>query len=364
MKKILLSSVLIICISLGAYLTYQKRFERQAAIEKATQSLKKKHAGMSNMSTPVEVLIAKKRTIYKTVTVPGTIKFSSQVPVQNQSAGVIKTINFNDGDLVQKNKLLISLDTQIAKENLQKAKATYDTTKTSYERKKAAGFAISKEELNAAKLSLEESKADYHNAQKTLLNMNVIAPMTGTIQSSTEHYGEGTYINANTLLANISSNTAYIVQYYLTASYYDRIALQSPLFINLPNNKKIKANVTFIDTSINNADNTFLVKANIQSNMKGLVDGLGVTVTQSLLGNSQYITLPEIALHADSQGNFVYTLNKNNVLQKTYVKVGELLADGHVAIVSGINDNTTVVIHGQQLKAGKSVKINNTQTNQ
>ena len=137
----------------------------------------------------MDTIIAKRKPIHSSITVPGIIKFSSLLQLQNKEASTVKKIYFSAGETIKKGKLLIQMDIKTAQQNLNKAQAAYNTAKTSYERRVQAGFAISKEDLNTAKLQMEQNEADYKNAQQQLADTIITAPIDGIIeQTDSAHF--------------------------------------------------------------------------------------------------------------------------------------------------------------------------------
>ena len=72
-------------------------------------------------------------------------------------------------------------------------------------------------------------------------------------------------------------------------------------------------------------------------------------------GTMQAPMLPESALQADNQGNYVYVVGRNNKVEHRAIKIG-MVTDQGIAVAQGLTGGERVVLRaGAFLSAGETV---------
>jgi len=205
----------------------------------------------SNGTKQVAVEKAQKRSIIETVTASGKIHPETEVKISSEVSGEIIILNVREGDSVQKGQLLIEINPVIyeslvsqaqaglsqVRANKMAADATYQSSKVLYDQAKITfnrqkqlhdekiisdadydaatnalknaetTLATTKEQLNAAMFSVNNSEAQLRQANDNLVKTRIYAPMTGIVSLCNVKLGErvvGTAQMAGTELIRIA----------------------------------------------------------------------------------------------------------------------------------------------------------------
>jgi HlyD family secretion protein len=168
------------------------------------------------MAVPVE-----RRDIVVSARANGTIQPDTTVEVKSQASGEVLDLKVETGQVVRQGDLMVRIDPRIPRNNLEQAKANLEVAQARLKNSQAnldrstdlyKTQSITKSEFETAELDYANSKAgvvsaqvSVQNAQITLDQTNVKAPVTGTIieldvergqviSSPTSNVGEGTVL--------------------------------------------------------------------------------------------------------------------------------------------------------------------------
>ncbi|CAM2064998.1 Efflux RND transporter periplasmic adaptor subunit [Sulfidibacter corallicola] len=121
-----------------------------------------------------------------------TLQADRQVDIFPKAAGQIKTLKVEEGQKVSKGDLLIALDgddarlqLEQARVNLKRAQAEYKRIKTSYDKS-----LVSTEEFDAKKFEMERMKAEFDIANYKVEMTQVVAPFNGTVVNRFAELGQ------------------------------------------------------------------------------------------------------------------------------------------------------------------------------
>jgi len=155
---------------------------------------------------PVQTEKASLRTLTQTVTASGKIQPEVQVKISPEVSGEITALPVREGQEVKKGELLLKIkpDTYIARRDqmeaaINSAKANRERSQSEYKRAEdlyAKGL-ISEADLEAARTLYHVNKAQYEQAQATLIQAiedlnktTVYSPMKGTVSQLNSELGE------------------------------------------------------------------------------------------------------------------------------------------------------------------------------
>lgn len=127
-----------------------------------------KKAGWWGGEEAIEVAIegVSKRTIIETVSASGQIQSETEVAISPDIPGEIIKLTVIEGDKVERGDLLVKIDPQIQRTNVERLEASLNTVK--------ANLANSRSRLSQSKAQFENSEASF-NRSKSLFEKNVIS---------------------------------------------------------------------------------------------------------------------------------------------------------------------------------------------
>lgn len=276
------------------------------------------------------------------------------------------------GDFVQEGQLLALIDTTIYSENARQAKAaflqanaTLANAKLTYQRDKSLleQNLIATQDLDNAqtayKVALaqeEAAAANLKNSQIQLSYCRVDAPFAGYI--TRRFFDPGTYVTTST---NASSSTLfYLANISKVKVMVDVLEEDIPLLPKVEDvqtkvdaypDKVFHGKITRISQQLDLSTRTMPVEVDV-SNPHGLLKpGMFASVDLIFDMEQNTIILPTQVVMNDDSGNYVFTLEKGDVVHKNYVKIG-VTHDNREQIVSGLNADNSVVFVGYNLVHG------------
>jgi membrane fusion protein, multidrug efflux system len=326
-------------------------------------------AGRGNPIPAVETGKIQRGEIVNSETLTGDILPIQQADIYSKVSGNIENIFVDIGDRVQRGQLLALIDTTIYSSNARQveanyyqAKVNYENNKLTYERnqKLSEENLIAKQDLdnsktamNASAAQMDAAQASYSNALTQLGYCKVSAPFSGYITK--RNFDAGAYIAGSGNTQNSSLFTLMNVEQLksiVNVPENDVPMLDSIVDIQvaadaLPG-KIFKAKLKKISESVDLSTRTMAVEIDIENASKMLKPGMFASITLVWNKKENAMILPNEVVLNDDQGDYVYTVNQDNIVNKEYVKVG-IRQNNKYEILSGINENQRIVFVGQTL---------------
>lgn len=334
-------------------------------------SSKQQEAAKMEPTAPFVVLSEVKKT---DVSVPkeyvGKVEAIQQANIKAQVPGEIMQVHFKEGSIVKAGQLLFTIDKsqykatmELRKAEIERAKADLVKTEKYLARVKTADKrSISAADIDTAesnylqaKAAVSQATAAYKLAQIDYGHTSIKAPVTGRIGKAA--FTKGNYVSAQSgHLAEIAQTDPVRIVYSMPdRDYLDNIESfknNAPVFktyVVLTNGKKLPVPGTrdFEDNKVD--DKTGTVEVNVKfSNTKGyLIPGSLVRVLTEPVKHDIKIVIPQESILADSQGDYVYTVDENNIAHQTRVVLGDEV-DMMRKVESGLKEGDRVIRIGTQ----------------
>jgi RND family efflux transporter MFP subunit len=308
----------------------------------------------------------------------GDILAIQQANIYSRVSGNIEKMYVDIGDYARKGQVLANIDETIYEQNVRQtqglykqAMATLENNKITYERNQQLyerGL-LSKSDLDnsetavkVAQAQSDASLANYKNAQTQLAYCKITAPFSGYITKKL--IDPGTYVTANSPTSN---STIFVL-----ADIDNLKVLVNVLEKDLPLLSQIKkaqlttdsypdevftARVRAISESFDLNTRTMPIEIDIENRNQLLKPGMFAKIDLILEEKDSTLAIPSQCLMQDSEGKYVFGVNKDSVVYKRYVKIG-FEQDNKDEIVSGLTDQEKIISVGQQLvKDGMKVRL-------
>ncbi|QCK16062.1 efflux RND transporter periplasmic adaptor subunit [Mangrovivirga cuniculi] len=309
----------------------------------------------------IEVKDLEKETFTNFVEINGSVSTDKNVILSAQAGGQIERVNVSEGDRVRKGQTLVVLDTDVLRNNISEAEASYSLAKTMYEKRKKLyeqGVGSEIDYLNAEtqKETLEQRIA---SLKSQLSNSYITAPFSGKVDGVMAKEGEVAspgmpmvrIVNLNDLKIEADVSERYIGSF----KKGDSVEVFFPAF-----DESYKTVVSAVGDVINQANRTFSLQVKLPKDNDLLKPNLMATIRLADYQNEDAVVIPDKVILQDSRGFYVYKAKKDGdefVAEKVYIEVGQTF-DGNAEIESGLSAGDNVIVTGyREVSEGSIVKI-------
>ncbi|ASO07500.1 efflux RND transporter periplasmic adaptor subunit [Arenibacter algicola] len=319
----------------------------------------------------------------------GRFEASNRVEVRARVSGFLESVNFVDGQMVNKGDVLFTIDDRPfkialdqANGDLSQAQASLKTAQDNFERVESLreSGAVSIEEydrrkqaLEYAKASIQLSQARVDNAKLNLEFTRVTAPMAGLV--SRDRVNEGNLIDGgssnSTLLTTIVATSP--IDFYFTGSESDylryvRLARNGerrsarsegiPVFIKLQDEQDFvhEAKMDFVDNEIDISTGTIESRAVLENKDHLLEPGMFGKARIAGSAEHEAIMIPDEIIGTNQSIRFVYVLGEGNLVTTKNVTLGPLHSNGLRIIRDGISQEDKLITNNiQKIRQGIAV---------
>lgn len=309
----------------------------------------------------------------------GRVEAIQTVQVKPQISGEIAKVCFKEGSIVKAGQLLFQIDpaqyeatVALRKAELQQAKANLDVAEKYYKRVMAANDrAVSATDRDTAegnvlqgRAAVEQAKASLKLAQIDLGYCRITSPITGKIGKA--EYTKGNYVTPSvTELATIVQVNPVRVLYSLPdRDYLDQLeafkaggaVYKTKLMLSNGTTLDINGERDFENNTVDESTGTVMVRLRYDNGDGSLIPGEMVRVyTRSVKSNIVNV-IPQTAVMADNDGDYVYVVGNDNIVHAIRVTLGREYGAKREA--EGVEEGQRVVIAGlQSIREGVKVKI-------
>jgi membrane fusion protein, multidrug efflux system len=338
MKKIIYIIIAVAIIGAGAYKLVNNKAEMAA--EAAVAEIK---------SEAISVQLTEPQTgkLDRSFTAQGNFKPIQTLALMSETSGQVKSVLKRKGDRVRAGELLLVVEANTMNADLATAQANYEKSQRDLGRFEnlAAGEAITKRQLEDARLAVRTTHAQLVAAKQRVNKTRITSPINGEIN---EIYVEvGSYLGMATKLYDIVN--------------VDRLKLNvkvdegQVLLIRKGNKVNVKAdagaseNIQGTVTAIAaQADNTlkYDVEIEVKNPAKNtLRAGMYGTAAFDIKDTRDALLLPREAIVGSIQDPAVYVV-VNNIAQLKKVKIGTVTQE-QIEILEGLTAGEKVVRSGQ-----------------
>jgi membrane fusion protein (multidrug efflux system) len=350
------------------------------------------HAQMPSGPPAVGVVHAEKQAITETSEFVGRIQATDRVALVARVTAFLEQRLFTEGTEVNKGDLLYLLeqppfqaDLAAKQATVQQMQAQLTNATTAYGRassllKTPAGQQSSVDDARATMLSdaaqMQNAQAQVQQSQINLNYTEIHAPISGKIGRTSVTVGNVVTPGSGVLATIVSQDPMYVVfpvalraALDLRDHYANRGGFNAAVIrLRLPNGKLYgqTGKLTFIDNTVSATTDTIILRGTIPnppmgegrivgSAVRELTDGEFITVLVEGVEPVEVLAIPRAAVLSDQQGDYVYTVDAQNKVAQTRIKLGQS-TPMTAAVVSGLTDGETVVMDGiQRVRPGIQV---------
>lgn len=309
----------------------------------------------------------------------GHVEAIKSVDLKPQVSGYVEKVLFQEGSLVNEGDILFIIEQKrylatvdLREAELASAKASLVRAERDYKRQKSlskqnyasiATLDTSESAYLQAKAAVSQAQANLELAKIDLGYTEIKAPITGYIGKAA--VTEGNYVNSSTgSLARIVQTNPIRVSFSVTDK--DMLSAQAGNLKNEPlqteivlSNGQVLINhlkSRFSNNEFDPATATITLYAEYDNSSQLLFPGNYVDIRIGNKKPQHAILVPQAALAQDENGNYVVTVNEDNIAEQKRVVLGNILGDSQV-VLEGLSAEDKVIIQGlQKVQNGQKVK--------
>ncbi len=307
---------------------------------------------------PVKAAPVKVGTISKEVSAVGTLIANESVMVRPEVAGRIAKINFNEGEVVARGALLVTLDSAEVRAQLAGSSADERLNRQRAERAEELykkNF-ISQQALDDAREAYKKSSARRQEDEVRVAKTEIHAPFNGIV--GLRLVSAGAYLKAGEDIARLDNIDVVKLDFRVPETYLGQIGRSQPIALRVDAYpaQKFTGQVYAIEPGLDEKTRTAMLRARVPNPGGRLKPGMFARVMLSLGTRGGAILIPEQAAVPRGDKNFVFRVVAGKA-QMVAVELG-VRTPGEVEVVRGLAKGDVVVTDGQmKLQDGTPVVI-------
>lgn len=313
------------------------------------------------MPTQVVAVAAKTEAVADKLSLIGTVAADEMVELKSETAGLVESIHFTEGQHMEKDQLLIELDQSKLQSAVVEAEANQALSQSNFKRNRELldGNLISKQEFDQSKTRFEADTALVDLRKRQLKDTRITAPFSGTVGS--REVSPGQVISQNTTLTWLVSLDPVKLEFNVPERFLSVCKTGQTIDVKVaayPQNK-FEGIVFFVAPFVEPQLRTTLVKATLANPEELLKPGMFATLDLTLTIRDKAIVIPEPAIFRtlDDKRAMIYVVDAENQAQLRTVLVGERKSK-KVEILEGLAEGEMVVVEGtQKIGPGSPVKF-------
>lgn len=299
-----------------------------------------------NSALQVEAMVVTPEPFDNTLVITGSILANESLELKSETSGKITSINFKEGNHVNKGELLVQINDEEIKAQIEKQRYMQKLNKDNEFRQRQLfkKDAISQEEYDNALNRLNTTISDIKVLEAQLQKTRVYAPFEGII--GLRYVSTGAYVTPSTVIATLYNNSPAKIEFAVPSRYSALITTGKKIRFSIENDtsRVFSGEVYAIEPRINEETRTLALRA-LSDNKKGLlIPGQFVKVDLILNSKQDAILIPTQAIIPGQGGQKVFVARSGKA-KEVSVQTG-VRTNVSIEVTSGLAPGDTVITTG------------------
>lgn len=314
--------------------------------------------GPAAQAMPVELDEVRQAVVRESAVTTGEFSARDQVVLTADAQGLVRAIEFQEGNRVEQGQLLLRLDDRQEEARLAAAAARRDRIARDLERARqlAENEFAAEARVDELEAQLAEAEAEIEVATTTLEDRTIEAPFAGWI--GLRQVSPGSLVTPGTPIAELWSIDPIDLAFSVPANLLSRLRQGQGVIARggaLPGGEA-EGEVRVIENAVDPATRTVRLQAAFENPDGALRPGAFVNVELVLERREEALLVPEQALIREGNEAYLFTVGEDDRALRRTVATGEHQG-GMVEITDGLEPGARIVIAGQQrLRDGQPVR--------
>jgi len=310
----------------------------------------------SSRALSVDYVVVRSSEIANELNATGTLIPSESAMLSAQAAGLIREINFTEGQKVNMGEVLVRLDDRqwIAQRNKLETQLANAEKDRNRKEQLSEIEGVSDAELDDAVLQVESIKADLTELEVMIDYATIRAPFSGII--GLRSVSPGSYLSAGDPVARLVQNDPLKLEFNVPERYADQIKPGQPVsFTTARRDSIFQGEVYATEPAISETSRALRIRAKVPNKAGELMAGAFAEISLTLDSLPNAVLVPTEAVVPKLNEQYVYRIN-GGAIEEVPVKLGIRLPK-LIQISEGLSQGDTVMVKGLlQAEAGKAVK--------
>ena len=306
-------------------------------------------AGFSMPPMPVEVADVHPRVVRDQFRALGSIESNDNVQIVSELSARVMDLPFREGQPVESGALLARLDDREIGAEADRAQAQRDQAQSNYERSQKLGAqgAVSPQELEDMKTALRVAEATAALARARLEKTRIRAPFAGLV--GVRRVSRGAYLREGDVITDLTRVDEMKVTFTAPERFAQELKPGIEVELHTPAypGETFRGKLSVVDPVVDSGTRTLRLVARIPNLGFRLRPGMSADVSVTLAERNQALVVPDEAVFAQGNQNFVYVVKADSTVMLTPVELGTR-DSMQVEIVRGLAAGVRVIRTGHQ----------------
>jgi membrane fusion protein (multidrug efflux system) len=350
--------VIMLVAAMAGGLAFQKYLQIQQQIAQGSQA-----------PPPISVTVATAEDAMweSRVAAIGSLVAFQGVNVTTEVSGVITSINFDSGNRIAQNKLLVELDNRTEMANLEAARARLASDSSQYKRLlklKDQSF-VTQNDIDTQAALVDISEADVRIAQVALDKKRIYSPFSGKLGIRQVDLGQ--YVAPGDNIVTLLSLERLYLDFTLPEANFNDLVDQQSLEFKVRSypDQLFKARVEAWNPQLDVNTRNVTIRAVVDNQRGLLAPGMFADISLNSQRQLPVVTVPETSIFYNIYGEAIYVLELQPATEGVAEADNRLAArqvnvlyrrDGIAGVKSGLVAGDVVVTSGQ-LKLYPSLRV-------
>ncbi len=307
---------------------------------------------------PVIVASARVAEFTDRIDALGTTRANETVRLSTSVTGIVREINFNDGEEVAAGDVLVVLEKSEEEAQLKAAQAILVERRLAYERirrleREQVATTAQLEERRAA---MQEAEAEIEAIKARIADRTVRAPFSGLV--GLRDISVGALVAPGDMITTLDDLSVIKLDFAVPATYLGTLRAGLPVVAKAAAfpAKTFSGELASVATQVDPVSRSVVARALVPNPERSLRPGLLMTV-ELLKNQRQALVIPEAALIPRGRSNAVLLVDDEGRAVHREVVIGKRRL-GEVEILSGLSEGEKVITHGTlTVRPGQAVNV-------
>jgi len=318
--------------------------------------------GPPGMGRPTPVLVTKVATevFDDHVEAIGTSAANESITVTAKVPGVIRSLNFGDGQFVEKGAEIAAINAGEQDGRLSAELANYDEQRRELQRitDLAKSNNVSQARIDQQTSAVRKAEANLASARARVADYRIAAPFAGVL--GTRKVSLGALVSPGTVITTLDDISTIKLDFAVPETFLAtlRPGLDIEATTSAYQGELFKGQVVSVDSRVDTDTRSVGIRALVPNKQARLKPGM-LMVIDLIKDRRQSLMIPEQALVPENNKQYVFTVAPDNTASRVQIVIGRRRV-GSVEVLEGLSEGDIVVTEGtMELRPGGKVQILN-----